>query len=259
MEFDFSKSEVVEDLNTVPEHLRGAYQPGEGEQEGSFVITDVARPLAEAITGLNTALAKSRKDAKTNKPTSVKELLKPLGVDSIEAAVDLIAGLNTTIEESSEGKVNLDKMRADMQKGFDKLIEGKDLELTGMAGSLNRYLIEKEAVKSIAEAKGVTDLLLPHIKSQTKVLKDGDEFVVRVLDADGEARGDGKGGFMSVSDLVAELKSSPTFGRAFESEAPRGGGTPPRKVPGGKPPGQQADLSPTEKIAAGLSKRATGR
>jgi len=50
------------------------------------------------------------------------------------------------------------------------------------------------------------------------------------------------------------MKASPTFGRAFESEAPSGSGVKPG-VTQGKPNPQKRDLSPTEKIAAGLAKR----
>lgn len=253
MEFDFSKNVVVEKLDKVPAQFQGAYIENTDTEVGGFILNPAVAPLAEAITGLNGALTKARKEAKGKTAPSISELLKPLGVDSIEAAEEMIADFKSTIEASSEGKVNLDKMRADMQKGFDKILEGKDAELSGMSKSLQRYLVEKEAVNAITTAKGVSDLLLPHVRQQAKVIKEGDDFVVRVVDSDGEARGDGKGGFMTVTDLVGELKGSETFGRAFESEAPRGGGTPPSGQRPAQLPGvKQGDKTPAQKIADGL-------
>jgi hypothetical protein len=254
MEFDFSQNQVVEDLNKVPEQFRGAFIENPEKEAGGFVINPQVKPLAEAISGLNTALAKARKDAKV-KGITPEQLLEPLGFSSIEEVQQSIATLKEQVEKAGDGKINLDKMKADMKRGFDEQLANKDKELNGMSASLQRYLVEKEAVNAITQAKGVSDLLLPHIRSQTKVVRDGEEFVVRVIDSDGEFRGDGKGGFMGIKDLVAELKSSPTFGRAFESEAPRGGGTPPRQGPTQFQQRQPKDMSPTEKIAAGLTKR----
>lgn len=256
MEFDFSNNQVVENLDSVPEQFRGAYVENEGE-DGGFVINPQVKPLTEAVSGLNTALSKARKEAKTNRGATPEQILEPLGFKSIDEAQETITNLKEQLEKAGDGKINLDKMRADMQKRLDEGLAAKDKEIEGMSSSLQRYLVEKEAVNAITQAKGIPDLLLPHIRNQTKVVRDGDDFVVRVVDGDGEFRGDGKGGFMGIGDLVTELKSHQSFGRAFESEAPRGGGTPPPAKPGNQfNRGQDAkDMTPTQKIAAGLAKQ----
>lgn len=253
MEFDFSKNQVVESLDKVPAQFQGAYIENADKEAGGYIVNPTVAPLAEAISGLNTALTKARKEAKGKTAPSISELLEPLGFDSIETAQEQIAAMKEQLEKAGDGKINLDKMRVDMERGFNAKLELKDAELLGMSQSLQRYLVEKDAVNAITAAKGVSDLLLPHVRNQAKVVKEGADFVVRIVDKDGEARGDGKGGFMSVADLVAELKSSDTFGRAFESEAPRGGGTPPgNQRPPAIPGVRQADKSSTQKIADGL-------
>lgn len=259
MEFDFSNNQVVETLDGVPEQFRGAYV--ENAEEGGYVINPSVKPLTEAVAGLNNALTKARKEAKTKKGVTPEEVLEPLGFKSIDEAQETINALKEQLEKAGDGKINLDKMRADMQKRLDEALANKDKEIEGMSASLQRYLVEKEAVNAITQAKGIPDLLLPHIRNQTKVVRDGDDFVVRVVDNDGEFRGDGKGGFMGIGDLVTELKSHQAFGRAFESEAPRGGGSPPPARPGAQfNRGQDTkDMTPTQKIAAGLSKRSGSR
>lgn len=253
MEFDFSKNQVVESLEKVPAQFQGAYTENTDTEAGGYIIAPNVAPLAEAISGLNGALNKARKEAKGKTAPSVSELLSPLGFESVEQAQEQITAMKEQLEKAGEGKINLDKMRQDMEKGFAKQLETKDAELQGMSQSLQRYLVEKDAVQAITQAKGVSDLLLPHVRNQAKVVQEGADFVVRIVDKDGEARGDGKGGFMTVADLVQELKASDTFGRAFESEAPRGGGTPPG---GQRPPAapglKSADKSSAQKIADGL-------
>lgn len=125
-----------------------------------------------------------------------------------------------------------------------------------MSKSLENYLVTTAAVQALAAAKGSAELLLPHIQARTKVIKQGDEYVVRVLDEAGDPRGNGAGGFMTVQDLVKELKGHPSFGRAFESEAPTGSGTRGR-TSGNPAPAlmQPADMTPIQRIAAGLSKQ----
>lgn len=256
MEFDFNQNVVVDDLAKVPEQFRGVYVENTEGEDGGYTINPSLKSVTDAVSGLNSALTKARKEAKGRKSVTPKDVLEPLGFESVESAQEAFNTLKEQVEAASEGKINLDKMKADMQRNLDKAIEAKDMELKGMSASLQRYLVEKEAVNAITKAKGVSDLLLPHIKQQAKVIKDGDDFVVRIVDADGEARGDGKGGFMTVDNLVAELKGHATFGRAFESDAPRGSGAPPAGARPPQAPGtQQRELSSTEKIAQGLRNR----
>jgi len=255
MDFDFNDNVQVESLDKVPEQFRGAYVENTEGEDGGFVINPAVKPLTDAVAGLNGALAKARKEAKGRKVITPEEVLEPTGFKSVEEISSTIDTLKEQLEKASEGKVDPQKIKAELQKTFDLELQKKDQSLETMAGSLHRYLVEREAVQAISQQKGVTDLLLPHIKSQAKVIQEGDDFVVRIVDADGDARGDGKGGFMSVADLVVELKAHPSFGRAFESETPRGSGTPPGGQPPRVPNQGGRELTATEKIAAGLRKQ----
>ena len=98
---------------------------------------------------------------------------------------------------------------------------------------------------------------MPHIKSQTRVFKDENgEYTVRVVDGQGDARSDGRGGWMSVRDLVAEMKT--TFPMAFESTAPSGTGAKSNQTER-RPGVKSQDMSSVQKIAAGLSSAARGK
>ena len=60
----------------------------------------------------------------------------------------------------------------------------------------------------------------------------------------------------SIKELVAEMKANDKYGPLFRSEQRTGGGKSPVQA---RPGQQQADLSPTGKIAAGLGKGQASR
>ena len=257
MEFEFLKNPTVDSIDKVPEQFRGMYSEG----EGGYVLGETFKGTAGAIDGLNKSLKAARRDAdeaKRNRPdvsgfAAVGQLLGLEGDDAVSAET-LKQAVERVIGESKDGKVNWDKMKKDLERGFQTQLQGKDGELQNMSKTLQKYLVTTAAVQAIAGHKGVPELLLPHIQAKTKVIKEGEEYVVRVVDESGDPRGNASGGFMTVEDLVKEMKASPTFGRAFESESPSGSGVKPGTTQG-KPSPQRPAMSPTEKIAAGLAKR----
>ncbi|QNN97171.1 hypothetical protein P9A51_gp16 [Xanthomonas phage Xp12] len=257
MDFEFLKNPTVDSIDKVPEQFRGFY----GEGEGGYVLQDSFKGTATAVDGLNKSLKAARRDAdeaKRNRPdvSGFAQIGQLLGIEGDDAmnAETLRAGVEKLISESKDGKVNWDKMKQSLESGFNTKLQAKDAEIQGMGKSLQKYLVTSAAVQAIAAHKGVPDLLLPHITARTKVVKDGEDYVVRVVDDSGDPRGNASGGFMTVEDLVKELKGHQTFGRAFESEAPNGGGKPPGSG-NQKPVQRQGELTPNQKIAAGLAKR----
>ncbi len=257
MEFIFEKNTTVADVNLVPEQFRPLYVQG----TDGFTLSDNYKGIATAIDGLNKSLKASRNDVVIAKKgqvdlTPFAQLGTLLGLEGDEAVSPdaLRTALETTLKSTKDGAVNWDKMKKDLEKGFQTQLGVKDGELAGMNKTLVKHLITSQAVTAIAANKGAPELLLPIISAQTKVIKDGDEYVVRVVDQAGDPRGNSSGGFMNVEDLVKELKASAVYGRAFESEGQSGTGTKPGS-------GQQrqvqkaTELTPTQKISAGLAKR----
>lgn len=257
MDFEFEKSGTVQTLDAVPEQFRPFY----AEAEGGYALDEKYKGVGKSIDGLNKSLKAARRDAdeaKRSRPdlSGYAELGPLLGLE--EGTTDPAAlkeALETVLRQSKDGQVNWDKMKQQLQKSHQDQLGAKEKELGTMSATLQRYLVTSEAVRAIAEAKGVPELLLPQVQARTKVIKDGDNYVVRVVDDQGDPRADSSGGFMGIADLVKELKSSPVYGRAFESEAPNGTGTQPRNGNGVKPQQRQVERSSMDKIKSGLSKR----
>lgn len=249
-DYQFTLDAIDADTATgavVPPSVRGLYTKGD---DGKFSLDADLRKKVD-VSGLTTALDKERKTAK-NLNDSLK-LWAPLG-DSPEAVK---ARIDELTEAATKGdKVNLDKIRADMDKTHKTALDAKDGVITGMKGTLEKYLVNGSATAAIAELKGVPELLLPHVTRAVKVVEAANgEYVVRVVDADGDFRGDGKGGFMSIKDLVAEMKGSSVFGRAFEASGTTGGGKQPGSGKGaGAGSSNTEGMSSVQKIALGLGK-----
>jgi hypothetical protein len=266
MEWDFIENLEIDEAtleSKVPEPYKSYYVVAEG---GGYVLDPKVRPLAEAYSGVNKKLGATSKD-KTNfskeaadrraSLNAIKETLTELG---IEAGDDIPAILKTKLTElmdqARNGKdisVNLEKIKQDHQRRMDETVGLKNKELTAMEASLERHMIGQVAASALAEAKTVqngVDFLMPHIKAKTKVFKDENgEYTVRVVDAQGDARSDGRGGWMTVRDLVAEMKT--TFPMAFESTTPSGTGTRGTQTDR-RPAAKKDDLTSVQKISEGL-------
>lgn len=255
MEFDFTTNQSLEDISVVPEQFRGAYAQG---TDGVYAISETSKGLVDAISGLSKSLKAARRDAAQKGAKVDFSQLADFGdfqdLDGVKAH---LTDLQSQLAAAAGGKVNLDKMKADMEKAFATKEQGYKDGSAKMQRTLEKYLIESTAVGALAANKGNAALLLPHVKNRVKVVEDGEDYVVRVLDDAGDFRGDGKGGFMTIADLVTEMKSHKDFAAAFESEAPRGSGAKPGTMErsAGQRQATGADATPHDRIRAGLAKR----
>ena len=256
MDFDFAANAEVDDVQLVPEQFRGAYvQNGD-----KFVIADPYKPFTSLVSGLTGSLKASRAEAKIAKGAAKVDLtpLAAFGTTPVEIAEKVSAQIeDLTAKLNSGQKLDPEKMRADIAKGFQTQLAERDQTIASMNKSLNVHLVSSEATRAIADNKGVPDLLMPHIERQVKVIVENGTYKSVVVDKDGDTRISGATGQpMTIAELVKEMKATTTFGRAFESEAAQGTGT----RPGVKTPvaGQRATgaaLTSLQKIEAGLNTR----
>lgn len=199
--FDFPPS--VASADAVPE----TYRPLYAEKDGAFVLDEtLARKLD--VSGLVSALDKERKTAKDSERQL--KAWTALGASPDEVAQRLGGG--------------------------DPRLAAKDAELAKIRGTLERQLVDAAASAEVAALRGSPALLLPHLRAALTVAEDeAGNFVVRVVDADGTPRRDERGGYLTAKDLVAELRRSEDFARAFDGVGVSGGGMPPSGAAGGMP------------------------
>lgn len=247
---DFEWQLELDELNIVPEKFRGLYAKGDS---GKFALdADVAKRMD--TTGLNTALEKERKNNKVLAEAQKAWTKLGKAPEEVEKSLGELKAALAKAQEGKDGAANFEKLKADLESGHANALKERDTVVERMRGSLHKHLVEAEATAAIAELKGSAVLLLPHVQKHVKVIEEGGHFLARVVDAEGDPRGNGKGGFMTIREFVTELKKDTNFARAFEASGSSGGGTPTGGKTGGKPGGTEP-LSATQRIAAGLAAR----
>jgi len=267
--FDFEANTSVADINTVPENYRGLFVEGQNDAGDTvFTVIDAAKGIVADYIGTNKSLTQSRADKKAASDESanrrvtqksVVDFARNLGIEELDeneplgALTSFITDLTEQVKGGKQIKIDMDKIKAESQRLLDEAVAVEVAKTGKMQGALERYLVGQAASNAIADAKGSRELLLPIVKNSVKVVQDGEDFVVRVVDNDGDFRSNGAGGWMGVEALVAELKTNEIYARAFESEAPAGTGAKPGAAQQ-KAPRPTAELTPAQKITQGLNK-----
>lgn len=250
MEFSFKENTVVPALDAVPDHARPFYSPEAGEN-GHELLPEFS-DATKAFDNLNKALSNARKAEREMRREKLGSWLE-LGEtpDSVRAEIE---ELRAQIKDGSKSGVNMDKMKKEFEAAKKAILDEADAEKKTMLSSLEMHMVKGQAASAIAAEKGDVELLLPHVLKSTKLVNESGDWQVRVIDTAGDPRGDGKGGFMSVPDLVREMKTS--YGRAFDAEDRAGAGTGSNGRDSGRPvPDRSGNRSPVDKIRSGLSSR----
>lgn len=229
----------VETLDDIPEAHKSLYS----EQGGKFRLSVDG---LEDTSGLKSALAKERKAHEEKAKQAAKYQSLGKSPEEIEALLDAQA---KTEEEKATKAGEWDKLRAQMNSKHETELKAKDSQVSGMKSALERHLIGAQATAAIAAAKGVPDLLLPHVQKHVRVVDTDGDYAVTVVDARGDPRVNGKGEPLTISDLVAEMKSSDIYGRAFDGSGQSGSGKVPANGGGG---GSKGNMGGTrqERLAA---------
>lgn len=254
------KHEVEGDaFNTIPENLRGIYQPVEGKQ-GTYHVPEALRPVADAITGLFQANTKIRGE---NKELAKKGQIDLSGLEDFgedlptikERIKARLEELETAAAAGKDGKLNVDKVRAEMKAAMEKAVADERKVQDALRGTVHKYLVTSGASEALAAEGGMVELAMPFVERQVKVVEVDGEFKAVVVDADGDPRiSGGTGQPMTIKELVREMKGQEKFAPLFKSDAKGGGGALPGKT-GAKPaPAAQAS-TPIDKIKAGLAAR----
>lgn len=215
--------QVFEKREDAPEFLRGALL----EDNGKFVFR---AELPTETQGLKTGLQKER-EAREAAERALKgfEGIDPQRARKLaeEAEKAEREGLKNKGDWETREKQLTERLAADLAKReqqFQAELDGAKARAERLQKSLEQHLVRAEATAALAAQGGLTDLLLPHVISQIRVLEDGENFVARVIGPDGNPRiADVKGTPMTIAQLVAEMRENTAYAPAFK--APRVGGS----------------------------------
>lgn len=231
---------MVKSLDQVPEQFRSLYT----EKDGEFHLE-----LEDAED--NGALKRALDRERTEK-NAVKEMLaKVKDIDPVKYA-ELVRMSEDLEKKKLEDKGQFEALRLQMVEQHKTELQKKADREARLVANISELLVDAEATRELSrsEVKGSARLLLPHIRSKTRVVEGEDgKFKLEVLGDDGKPRVNGEGKPIGLTDLIGELRKDKEFGGAFTGTGSSGSGAP---AGGGGPAGggdrSMEGLSPTERL-----------
>lgn len=238
---------VVEKLDGLDDGVKSLY----AEKDGRFVldVEPVDGFALEDVNGLKTALGKER----TTREKLEKDVIKykDLDPDKARAALTELEELKQIDPAKEADKIANTKFEAAKAQLLEKHtgeITSRDERIGHLTKTVESLMVDQVATSALAEAKGSVDLLLPHVRAHTRVKEADGKFVVEVIDADGNIKiADSKGTPMDIKGLIAEMKSSEKFGRAFEGSGQSGSGKQPGNGSGGSGQFKRSQMTNAQK------------
>lgn len=247
---------TLDSLEGLPEEFHEDYEQRDGKFHLKILDGFVAKDQVEDVTGLKSALEKEREAAR-KAAARARALEEKVGeVDPEDYA--RLKELEAKQEEDKAKKAGeWDKLRDQMTTKHNEELNKRTAREQALIKALESKTVDAEAVSAINDLEGNVTLLLPHVKGHVKMVEEDGEFVARVVDDKGDPRVNGEGKFLTVRELVSEMRDQETYANAFKSQSASGGGTPPGgggQGGGGKPRGIPGDLkrssmSTKEKVA----------
>lgn len=219
---------VIGKLEDVAEGLRDLYS----EQDGRFVLQVQASDgfSLEDVTGLKNGLAHEKEERrKLSERVKAFEGIEPEAAKAALAKVKALGDIDPTKEADRLASEKFEALKGQLVTKHEAELSKVTGESAFLAKKVEALLVDSVAQAAILgdgkKAKGDPTLLLPHVKAKLRVRRDGEAFVVDVLDEKGNPRvADAKGTPMTIEQLVDEMRESDVFGRAFEGTGASGGG-----------------------------------
>lgn len=219
---------MVAALTGIPQALQEHYKPQTVNGQQMFVldVTPHEGWALEDVKGLKNSLSAAR----TERDTATEQLKAFKDLDPVKAREAL-----TKVEEMKDWKPD-QKVREQIEARERQLLEkhtneikSKDEAVTALTREVEELLIDSVATMAVTGAKGIPELLLPHIKTQTRVKRgDNGKHTVEILDKDGKtvrlSPKSGSTSNMTIQELVEEMRGNKTFARCFDGTNATGSG-----------------------------------
>jgi hypothetical protein len=196
--------------------------PEAGETQ-TFTQEEVEARIAEVTAGLKANQAELLRESKAAKA----QLKQYEGIDPEVA--------RTALQERQEAERRKEEEKGNWKALEKQLIEKYEGQLKSVYGerdevrtAMEQYLIDAAAATELASHSDSPKVLLPHVKSVMRVVKDDSgKYHARVIDPEtGNVRvGKGQGSTpMTLTELVEEMKQDKEFAPLFRGSGSTGGG-----------------------------------
>lgn len=268
MPFEFNDSYEASD--DIPVEFRSLYNETD---EGFAFDAERHAGVRKAYLGKDRALKKARAAengniAKHMEPLSefgeTPDAILSTFQERIQAAQDearenALAESKGASDETVQKRI--DKLRNDLTTVHQEELEKRDATAGRYRAQLEGVLGKQAALAALAGKALDPELALPFVMNHLKTVETDDGSLrVIVVDEEGLPRENlVTSDAFTIADLVEELGSTEKYAPLFRSEAPKGGGAlqsprPTAGVAASKARQQRANMTPLQKISAGLKK-----
>lgn len=195
--------------------------PGDDDAVTTFTQEEVDAKIAEANKGLE-----ANRDEVLGELKTLRDASKAFdGIDP-EKHKALLAAEAEAAKKKAEDEGDWAARETQLKELHATETSALKTELGSAHGSIEKLLVDAQAVAAIADAKGSAKVLLPHVKQLVRVVEKDGQHSVQVVNEKGEQRfSDSQGTPMTIMGLVDELRQDPDFARNFEGSGSSGGGS----------------------------------
>lgn len=241
---------TVDSLEGLSEELHDEYEEKDGKFHLKLLNGMVSADKVEDVSGLKSALQKERENNKALSQTKrqLEEQFGGIDPEEYQRLKDLEAHEE---ERKAEKKGEWDKLKEQMTTKHNEELGKRSERENKLLTALEKKTIDADAIAALNEHKGNVTLLLPHVKAHVRMVEEDGAFVARVVDDAGNPRVNGEGNFLTVRELVSEMRDQETYAKAFENTVKSGGGTRPDGA--GEGPGGKKGVIPSDLKRAGMS------
>ncbi|MBY0559859.1 hypothetical protein [Hyphomicrobium sp.] len=239
----FTFPATVTSLADVPSEFQSLYElTADGR---AAILTEGLRKKIEVGEGLQNALKTERRRADDGE-RALKAWKDLSGVETPEQLQTRLTEIEekfkqqlADVDKAYAGKVDSAEMIKQVNNIKEELTRNHQREVakltadltqantqaTVLQADIEKMLKQSAATTAIAEHKGNANLLKLLVESALKPVKNEyGEYVVRVIDVDGDERIDTDGKPMTPSAYVAKLKQDDRYAGAFEGDGATGSG-----------------------------------
>ena len=213
---------MIDSLEGLAESIHEHYLKGD-DGKYRLDVTEQDGMALENIAGMRNTI-----DSVKHEKQQLKDKYKPF--DDLEMDISEIQSLKDKVKQMSNWtddqklQDKMDAARADAVKEHKAAAETWAQRESKLVGIVKQEQISSKATAAILSAKAEPELMLPIVEKHLQMRETDDgSFITEVINPKtGAARSNNSGDPMSISELVAELKKDPRYGRAFDSTSKGG-------------------------------------
>ena len=180
------------------------------------------------------------------------------GLDPDEVR-QLLKELEEAEKEEAQEQGDHERLLEQERTRFANELKARDDKMAGLQKSLEAALIDSAAAKAISKYEGDAELLLPHVRSATKLMEVNGKHVAVVLDDSGQPRlaPDAKTAtdYMGIEHLVGGWREAGKFAGAFAGTGASGGGASASTRAGGSGTPRRVSLDEAARMDPGELKK----